>query len=137
MSLSKISTKARLLTALGAILFVAAGALAFNLNFASAEDAKDWLAEGDKQFTEKSYLKAYEAYEKYLKAEPKSEQAFRIKLRMGKCQSQLEGYDKAEEIYKGLADDAGLNETEKARANYHFGLFYSTRPHYYYENSKK
>jgi uncharacterized protein YfaS (alpha-2-macroglobulin family) len=137
MSLSKISMKARLFSALGALLFVAAGALAFNLNFAAAEDAKDQLAEGDRHFTEKSYLKAYEAYEKVLKAEPKHSESFRIKLRMGKCQSQLEGYDKAEEIYKGLADDAGLNDLEKARANYHFGLFYSTRPHYYYENSKK
>nr|MBP9891255.1 hypothetical protein [Planctomycetota bacterium] len=93
MSLSKISMKARLFSALGALLFVAAGAMAFNLNFAAAEDAKDQLAEGDRHFTEKSYLKAYEAYEKVLKAEPKHSESFRIKLRMGKCQSQLEGYD--------------------------------------------
>jgi len=137
MSLAQVSSKARWFTLLSAALLVVAGAVAFNFSAASAEDAKDWMAEGDKHFTEKSYLKAYEAYEKVLKADPKHPAGFRIKLRMGKAQSQLENYDKAEEIYVGLADDKGLAALETARANYHLGLFFSQRPHYYYENSKK
>ncbi len=137
MSLAQLPKKARWLMALGALLFVVAGSAALGFGQAGAQDTKDWLAEGDRHFAEKSYLKASEAYEKVLKAEPAHAEVFRLKLRMGKCQSQLENYDKAEEIYLGLADDKSLAPLQTARANYHAGLFFAQRPHYYYENSKK
>ncbi len=137
MSLAQLPKKARWLMALGALLFVVAGSAALGFGQAGAQDTKDWLAEGDRHFAEKSYLKAFEAYEKVLKAEPAHAEVFRLKLRMGKCQSQLENYDKAEEIYLGLADDKSLAPLQTARANYHAGLFFAQRPHYYYENSKK
>lgn len=101
-----------------------------------AEDKPDMLAEGDKQFAEKSYRKAYEAYEAYLKDTPGSTETFRVRLRMGHCQAQLRNFDKAEKDLIALADSEGLTDLQRARANYRLGHFFADRPHYYYENSK-
>lgn len=119
--------------------FGAAAALAiatFFIGISMAEDKPNQLAEGDKQFEEKSYRKAYEAYQAFLKDNPQSTEAFRIKLRMGHCQAQLGNYDKAETELVGLADSAGLTDLQRARASYRLGHFFADRPHYYYENSK-
>ena len=101
-----------------------------------ADDKPDMLAEGDKHFEEKSYRKAYEAYEKYLADNPEANDWFRIKLRMGHSQAQLGNYDKAEVELTTLADSEKITDIEKGRANYRLGHFYMNRPHYYYENSK-
>jgi hypothetical protein len=101
-----------------------------------AEDKPDSLAEGDKHFTEKSYLKAYDAYKVFLKDNATSPEAFRIKLRMGHCQAQLGNIDIAEKELVALADSDGLTDLQRGRVNYRLGHFFADRPHYYYENSK-
>lgn len=101
-----------------------------------AEEKPDLLAEGDKQFAEKSYRKAYDAYQAFLKDKPDSGEAFRVKLRMGHCQAQLGNYDQAEKDLVSLADSQGLTDLQRARAAYRLGHYYADRPHYYYENSK-
>jgi len=112
------------------------GMATFLVNQSWAEDKPDMLAEGDKQFAEKSYRKAFEAYEAFLKETPATPEAFRIKLRMGHCQAQLGNYDKAETALVSLADSDGLTDLQRARAAFRLGHFYADRPHYYYENSK-
>jgi alpha-2-macroglobulin len=106
----------------------------FSLTSVTAEDAPDYLEVGDVNFDEKSYRRAYEAYEQYLKANPDSENRFRVLLRMGHCQIQLEDFDKAEEALVALADSEGLSELERARANYRLGYMYLERPTVVYEN---
>ena len=130
--LSKLPRKA--LMAIGTTTLLVLTSLVVSISLAA--DKPDNLAEGDKQFEEKSYRKAYEAYEQFLKDNPDSPEWFRIKLRMGHCQAQLENYDKAEAELTSLADHDKLSELQKGRANYRLGHFYMSRPHYYYENSK-
>jgi uncharacterized protein YfaS (alpha-2-macroglobulin family) len=131
--LTKLPRKSLLLS-LGGLLLI--GIIGLVAGISSAADKPDQLAEGDKQFEEKSYRKAYEAYEDFLKANPESKEWFRIKLRMGHCQAQLGNHDKAEKELTELADKEGLSDIEKGRANYRLGHYFIERPHYYYENSK-
>ncbi|MHC4841300.1 MAG: MG2 domain-containing protein, partial [Planctomycetota bacterium] len=102
-----------------------------------AEEDTDFQAEGDRHFEEKSYRKAYENYQAYLKDNPEAEKWFQIKLRMGHCQAQLGRHEKAEVELTELADAEKLTDLQKARANYRLGHYFNDRPHYYYENSKK
>ncbi|MBZ0138093.1 MAG: hypothetical protein K8I27_17185 [Planctomycetes bacterium] len=130
----KLLTKKTTLLSFGGALAIALTGLFVGMTW--ADDKPDMLAEGDRQFAEKSYRKAYEAYEQYLKDNPESDQWFRVKLRMGHSQAQLGNYDKAEIELTTLADSDKLTDIEKGRASYRLGHFYVTRPHYYYENSK-
>ena len=127
-------TRKPLLLSLGSVILLALTCLIVGVAYAG--DKPDDLAEGDKQFEEKSYRKAYEAYEAYLKENPESEDWFRVKLRMGHCQAQLGNHDKAEVELVELADKDGLSDLERARANYRLGHYFASRPHNYYENSK-
>lgn len=127
-------TKKTALLSFGGALAIALTGLFVGLTW--ADEKPDMLAEGDRHFEEKSYRKAYEAYEKYLTDNPESDQWFRIKLRMGHSQAQLGNYDKAEGELVSLADSDRITDIEKGRANYRLGHFYMKRPHYYYENSK-
>ncbi|MCF6228625.1 MAG: hypothetical protein L3J82_08220 [Planctomycetes bacterium] len=102
-----------------------------------AEETPDPLIEGDRHFEEKSYRKAYENYQAYLKDNPESKRWFEIKLRMGHSQAQLGRHSKAEAELVELADSDKLTDIQKARANYRLGHYFAERPHYYYENSKK
>jgi uncharacterized protein YfaS (alpha-2-macroglobulin family)/tetratricopeptide (TPR) repeat protein len=130
--LSKLPRK--ILLTIGTTTLLVLTSLVVSISLAA--DKPDNLAEGDKQFEEKSYRKAYEAYEAYLKENPESPEWFRIKLRMGHCQVQLENHDKAETELTSLADNEKLTDLQKGRANYRLGHYYMSRPHYYYENSK-
>ncbi|MCC6574610.1 MAG: hypothetical protein IT462_12575 [Planctomycetes bacterium] len=121
-------------TGFGAAALIAA--VVFFGGVLAAETPEDNLKSGDKHFEEKSYLKAYEAYEKVLKDKPDHPERFRLKLRMGHSQAQLGNHDKAEKALTELADDKGLTDLERARANYRLGGYFGERPHYYYENSK-
>ncbi|MBX3460715.1 MAG: hypothetical protein KF696_12255 [Planctomycetes bacterium] len=116
------------------ILLLSVGGVFAGLSM--AQDKPNQLAEGDKHFAEKSYRKAYEAYEAYLKENPKPSNWFELKLRMGHCQAQLGNFDKAELELLSLADHKGLSEIQQGRANYRLGRFFAERPHYYYENKK-
>ena len=131
--LTRLSKKP-LLLGLGSAILIAVTCMIVGISF--AEEKPDKLAEGDKQFEEKSYRKAYEAYVDYLKDHPDSADWFRIKLRMGHCQAQLGNHDKAEKELTELADKDGLSDLERGRADYRLGHYFMERPHYYYENSK-
>ncbi|MCA8913949.1 MAG: hypothetical protein KDB90_00955 [Planctomycetes bacterium] len=131
--LSKFPKKT-LLLGFGGALLVAISCAFVSLTW--AEDKPDFLQEGDKQFEEKSYRKAYEAYEKFLKDNADSDQWFRIKLRMGHCQAQLENHEKAEKELTELADSEKLTDLQRGRVDYRLGHYLAERPHYYYENSK-
>lgn len=132
--MSKLLRTKPFFAGLAAILLLSVGGVFVGLSM--AEDKPDQLAEGDKHFAEKSYRKAYEAYEQYLKDNPNPGKWFEIKLRMGHCQAQLENYDKAEVDLVGLTDDNRLTPLQRGRAAYRLGRFYGERPHYYYENAK-
>lgn len=124
----------KLLLGFGGALIIGLTCLIVGVTY--ADDKPDKLAEGDKQFEEKSYRKAYEAYEAFLKDNPESAEWFRIKLRMGHCQAQLENHSKAEAELTELADKEGLSDLQRGRADYRLGHYFMSRPHYYYENSK-
>lgn len=130
----QLSRGVKLAASLAGGLAIAISVLVYGL--IGAQGKPDYLAEGNKHFEEKSYLKAYEAYERFLKDNPEYADQFALKLRMGHAQTQLGNYDLAETQLKALADSDKLTDLQKGRANYRLGHFYVNRPQYYYVNSK-